>query len=132
MLALALGFAAPAQAPRERHRTEAERAFRRAVGDELQRLHRVQARLRAAVGRGVPEPLRKLIAVVACESNWQPGVVSADGRYEGLGQFDASTWRSTGGRGSPAAASPAEQLGRMLLLVAARGWQPWPYCGRLW
>jgi hypothetical protein len=131
MLALALGFAAPAQAPRERHRTEAERAFRRAVGVELDRLHRVQARLRAAVARGVPEPLRKLIAVVACESNWEPGVHSPGGTYAGLAQFDRTTWDAVGGRGDPAQASPAEQLGRALLLVAQRGWQPWPRCGRL-
>jgi hypothetical protein len=105
--------------------------FRRAVGAELERLHAQNDRLRAAVGRGVPEPLGKLIAVVECESRWRPAVTSPAGTYRGLAQFDRVTWRSVGGRGDPAKASVAEQLGRALLLVDVRGWQPWPRCGAL-
>jgi hypothetical protein len=50
--------------------------------------------------------------------------------YRGAYQFDRQTWRSVGGHGDPADASPAEQDYRARLLYQARGRSPWPYCGR--
>lgn len=51
--------------------------------------------------------------------------------YRGAYQFDYGTWRSVGGSGDPAAASPGEQDYRARLLYAERGRSPWPVCGRL-
>lgn len=50
--------------------------------------------------------------------------------YRGLYQFDCQTWRSVGGSGDPAAASPAEQRARAEILRSQRGNQPWPVCGQ--
>lgn len=49
--------------------------------------------------------------------------------YRGLYQFDCQTWRSVGGSGDPAAASPAEQRRRAAILQGQRGNSPWPVCG---
>jgi hypothetical protein len=51
------------------------------------------------------------------------------GGYRGLYQFDCQTWRSVGGSGDPAAASPAEQTKRAAILQSQRGTSPWPNCG---
>lgn len=109
---------------------QTDQARMRQIGRELVRLHKVQDRLRAAVARGVPEPLRALAIIQACESGGRPDAVSSGGTYRSSFQFDASTWRSTGGRGDPAAASMAQQWARALLLFDARGTQPWPTCRR--
>lgn len=69
-------------------------------------------------------------ALFLCESSNNPRAISPSGKYRGLAQFDASTWRSVGGHGDPANASRAEQTHRAKLLYAARGAQPWPSCGR--
>ena len=71
-----------------------------------------------------------LAKIRRCESGGNYSIVSASGRYRGAYQFDVSTWRSIGGSGDPAAASPAEQDYRALLLLRLRGTRPWPHCGR--
>lgn len=50
--------------------------------------------------------------------------------YRGAYQFDRATWKSVGGEGDPAQASPAEQDLRAKILYADRGRKPWPVCGR--
>lgn len=62
------------------------------------------------------------------ESGGNYGAVSASGKYRGAYQFDASTWRSVGGTGDPAAASPEEQDARAAELMRRRGTQPWSVC----
>ena len=69
-------------------------------------------------------------ALAACESGGNPGVVSANGLYHGLYQFDVQTWRSVGGSGLPSQASAAEQTKRAEILYSQRGAQPWPVCGQ--
>lgn len=105
-------------------------APRKEIAHELSRLHRVNDRLMSALGREVPNPVRALARIAACESGSRPTAVSPGGRYRGMFQFDLSTWRGVGGTGDPARASEAEQWGRALLLYARRGSQPWPVCGR--
>jgi hypothetical protein len=51
--------------------------------------------------------------------------------YAGGMQFLDSTWRSVGGRGSAADASPAEQLWRAFLLYERDGWGAWPNTSQL-
>jgi peptidoglycan endopeptidase LytE len=65
-----------------------------------------------------------------CESGGNYRAVSADGTYRGAYQFDMGTWRGVGGTGDPAAAPPAEQDARALMLYQQRGAAPWPSCGR--
>lgn len=48
----------------------------------------------------------------------------------GAYQFEAPTWATVGGFGSPGDAHPVEQDARARLLHAKRGRQPWPFCGR--
>jgi len=71
-----------------------------------------------------------LARIRACESGGNYRAVSSSGRYRGAYQFDRGTWASIGGSGDPAAASPAEQDYRALLLLRQRGTRPWPVCGR--
>ncbi|MEI2638568.1 MAG: transglycosylase family protein [Microthrixaceae bacterium] len=71
-----------------------------------------------------------LARIRRCESRGNYSVVSASGRYRGAYQFDYRTWAGMGGSGDPAAASPAEQDYRALLLLRSRGTRPWPVCGR--
>ncbi len=71
-----------------------------------------------------------LEAIAACESGGDPEVVSADGSYMGLYQFDQGTWESVGGTGSPIEASAAEQTYRAALLYSRSGSSPWPICGQ--
>lgn len=68
-------------------------------------------------------------ALAACESGGNPGIVSANGMYHGLYQFDVQTWRSVGGSGLPSQASAAEQTKRAQILYNQRGSSPWPVCG---
>lgn len=65
-----------------------------------------------------------------CESTGNYRAVSPSGKYRGAYQFDRQTWRSVGGTGDPAAASPAEQDHRAVRLYLERGASPWPRCGR--
>lgn len=68
--------------------------------------------------------------IAACESGGDPTAVSASGQYRGKYQFDRQTWRAHGGSGDPAAAPEAEQDRIAARLLAARGTQPWPVCGK--
>lgn len=68
-------------------------------------------------------------ALAACESGGNSGIVSANGMYHGLYQFDVQTWRSVGGSGLPSQASAAEQTKRAQILYNQRGSSPWPVCG---
>ena len=63
-------------------------------------------------------------ALRQCESTNNYAINTGNGYY-GAYQFDLSTWRSVGGSGSPADASPAEQDYRALYLYRMRGWSPW-------
>src|SRR5699024_924511 len=69
-------------------------------------------------------------ALAKCESGGNPNVVSSNGLYHGLYQFDAQTWQSVGGTGVASQASAAEQTKRAKILYSQRGSQPWPVCGR--
>ena len=68
-------------------------------------------------------------ALAKCESGGNPNVVSSNGLYHGLYQFDAQTWQSVGGSGVASQASAAEQTQRAKILYSQRGSQPWPVCG---
>jgi hypothetical protein len=68
-------------------------------------------------------------AQAECESRGNNRTQTGNGYY-GAYQFDLSTWRSVGGHGNPAHATPTEQTHRAQLLYADRGRAPWPYCGR--
>jgi hypothetical protein len=50
---------------------------------------------------------------------------TGNGYYGGF-QFDLATWASNGGTGSPAQASPTEQLRVAYQAWKHRGWAPWP------
>lgn len=67
--------------------------------------------------------------LAACESGGNASVVSSNGMYHGLYQFDAQTWQSVGGSGVASNASAAEQTQRAQMLYDQRGSQPWPVCG---
>jgi uncharacterized protein YabE (DUF348 family) len=69
-------------------------------------------------------------ALARCESGGRATVISSNGLYHGLYQFDISTWRGVGGSGLPSDATPEEQTYRAKLLYADRGRQPWPVCGK--
>ncbi len=68
-------------------------------------------------------------ALAKCESSGNPRAVNPAGYY-GLYQFSKTTWRSVGGSGSPADASPAEQTKRAKILYNKAGAGQWPVCGR--
>ena len=68
--------------------------------------------------------------IAQCESSGNPAAVSADGQYRGKYQFSRQTWAEFGGSGDPAAAPEAEQDRIAAALLAARGTQPWPVCGK--
>jgi len=69
-------------------------------------------------------------ALAQCESGGNPSIVSSNGLYHGLYQFDAGTWRSVGGSGVASQAPAGEQTARAKTLYASRGASPWPVCGR--
>jgi hypothetical protein len=74
--------------------------------------------------------LATLESIASCESGGDPEIVSSDGSYMGLYQFDQGTWESVGGTGSPIEASAAEQTYRAALLYSRSGSSPWPICGQ--
>jgi uncharacterized protein YabE (DUF348 family) len=78
----------------------------------------------------VPSSGQNWSALAQCESGGNPRAVSPNGLYRGLYQFSFSTWRSVGGSGDPADASPAEQTRRAQILYNRSGRSPWPVCGR--
>ncbi len=63
-------------------------------------------------------------ALRQCESSGNYRSRAPHGHY-GAYQFDLPTWRSVGGKGNPADASPAEQDMRAQMLYNKRGLQPW-------
>lgn len=65
----------------------------------------------------------------SCESGGNYSTDTGNG-YFGAYQFDQATWRSVGGSGSPADASPGEQDYRALYLYRERGFSPW-ICAQL-
>lgn len=81
-----------------------------------------------------PEVGSSAVAPTAVASSPAPAPSGGGGDcgagYRGTYQFDCQTWRSVGGTGDPAAASPEEQRARAERLRAERGNQPWPVCGR--
>ncbi len=65
----------------------------------------------------------------ACESGGNYANKS-NPRYRGAYQFSYGTWRSVGGSGDPADASPEEQDARARALQQRSGWGQWPVCSR--
>lgn len=82
----------------------------------------VQERIAAAW----PGDDAKVLRVIRCESNFNPNARSSSGKYWGLFQADAS-FRSTYGWGS---GSVEDQVAMGWRGYQARGWSPWPVCGK--
>ena len=85
---------------------------------------------RGSNGASATAPNATLAKIAACESSGNPAAVSASGQYRGKYQFSRETWREYGGTGDPAAAPESVQDSIAAKLLAARGTQPWPVCGR--
>lgn len=84
---------------------------------------------RAADGPGLGSDL---LACIRSYEQGEDGYRTDTGNgYYGAYQFDLQTWRSVGGSGNPAHASPAEQDARALALHESRGLAPWPTPSRL-
>ncbi len=75
-------------------------------------------------------PGEALARIRSCESGSNYRARSASGRYHGAYQFDRATFASVGGKGDPAAASPAEQDRRAKILYSKRGGSAWPVCAK--
>jgi len=84
----------------------------------------------ASNGATASAPNGTLAKIAACESGGNPAAVSSTGQYRGKYQFSRETWAEYGGTGDPAAAPEAVQDSIAAKLLAARGTQPWPVCGR--
>ena len=84
----------------------------------------------ASNGASASAPNATLAKIAACESSGNPAAVSASGQYRGKYQFSRETWAEYGGTGDPAAAPEAVQDSIAAKLLAARGTQPWPVCGK--
>jgi len=84
----------------------------------------------ASNGASASAPNATLAKIAACESSGNPAAVSASGQYRGKYQFSRETWAEYGGTGDPAAAPESVQDSIAAKLLAARGTQPWPVCGR--
>lgn len=69
-------------------------------------------------------------AVSECESGGSLTAYNPAGPYHGKWQFDLPTWWANGGRSHPSGAPEAEQDAVAYATVRARGWSPWPVCGR--
>ncbi len=74
-------------------------------------------------------PWSELAELRSCESTDNYAAVDPTGTFWGGYQFDHTTWRTVGGQGNPADATPEEQDARALELYARRGAAPWPVCG---
>jgi peptidoglycan hydrolase-like protein with peptidoglycan-binding domain len=85
---------------------------------------------RASNGASASAPNATLAKIAACESSGNPAAVSPSGQYRGKYQFSRETWEEYGGTGDPAAAPEAVQDSIAAKLLAARGTQPWPVCGK--
>jgi peptidoglycan hydrolase-like protein with peptidoglycan-binding domain len=88
------------------------------------------SRQTSSSGATASAPSATLAKIAACESGGNPAAVSASGQYRGKYQFSRATWREYGGTGDPAAAPESVQDSIAAKLLAARGTQPWPVCGR--
>ena len=84
----------------------------------------------ASTGASASAPNATLAKIAACESSGNPAAVSPSGQYRGKYQFSRQTWAEYGGTGDPAAAPESVQDSIAAKLLAARGTQPWPVCGR--
>ena len=84
----------------------------------------------ASNGATASAPSGTLAKIAACESSGNPAAVSPTGQYRGKYQFSRETWREYGGTGDPAAAPESVQDAIAAKLLAARGTQPWPVCGK--
>jgi peptidoglycan hydrolase-like protein with peptidoglycan-binding domain len=84
----------------------------------------------ASNGASASAPSATLARIAACESSGNPAAVSPTGQYRGKYQFSRETWREYGGTGDPAAAPESVQDAIAAKLLAARGTQPWPVCGK--
>ena len=84
----------------------------------------------ASNGATASAPNATLAKIAACESGGNPAAVSPTGQYRGKYQFSRETWAEYGGTGDPAAAPEAVQDSIAAKLLAARGTQPWPVCGK--
>ena len=84
----------------------------------------------ASSGASASAPNATLARIAACESSGNPSAVSASGQYRGKYQFSRQTWAEYGGTGDPAAAPESVQDSIAAKLLAARGTQPWPICGK--
>lgn len=86
------------------------------------------------------QPVKKVIVVgTKQEDGWLKLRICESGNnysnkrnpfYRGAYQFSYATWKSMGGTGDPADASPAEQDMRAEKLYARSGAGQWPICGR--
>lgn len=65
--------------------------------------------------------------LAACESGGNWSTNTGNGYYGGL-QFTQGSWSASGGSGSPASASKAEQIKRAKILQSKQGWGAWPAC----
>ncbi|HEX2419375.1 MAG TPA: ubiquitin-like domain-containing protein [Micromonosporaceae bacterium] len=68
-------------------------------------------------------------ALAECESGGNPRVVSENGMYHGLYQFNVDMWHRMGGIGLPSDATSREQTYRAIRLYKAAGADQWPHCG---
>ena len=84
----------------------------------------------ASNGATATAPSATLAKIAACESGGNPAAVSPSGHYRGKYQFSRETWAEYGGTGDPAAAPESVQDSIAAKLLAARGTQPWPVCGK--
>jgi len=89
-----------------------------------------RAAIAIASGQYGIAPAEKWEKLRLCESTHDYQAISPSGLYRGAYQFDLPTWKTVGGTGDPALASPEEQDARARELYARRGPQPWPVCGR--
>lgn len=93
---------------------------------QLRSLRREQRWWRGAFSR---VPKSTLQSIAACESGNNPRAIGGGGLYRGLFQMTFQIWGAVGGKGDPAAASPAEQYYRAALVYTRYGSGQWPVCG---
>lgn len=73
---------------------------------------------------------REAVAVVDCESDFDPGKHSPGGTYHGLWQADGDFSRAYAGVDDAHLLSVEGQTKMASKGYKARGWRPWPHCGR--
>jgi len=93
---------------------------------ELRSLRRERAWYRLAFAR---VPATTLRSIAQCESHGNPRAIGGGGLYRGMFQMTFQIWGAVGGKGDPAAASPAEQHYRAALIYTRYGSGQWPHCG---